>query len=376
MPTKNYGQPSVASASFSGTIWYLHATCQALEKVTLLQKLRIYTHFRNQHKGRCGLWSPSEYQQLLCNSYNQAIQHADSESNLGRRAELLEFRIPHLPFHRNPLLRMIRASSHIHKWSSSTPVHGHVIYVIFHVHLFCLYIGRTECALVQHLRKHWTTARSGSEDNPFHNMLLRTGIHHWTIAPLQWTNCEITACFLERAWWFKWRKWALNACAPAIPSAIDTTAPPPQHTKRLGTVLRRLHCARIDGDFAQIHFLQKEVSAISSGLNIPYVPAPVVKVPDLTGQQKGAVSAVVRSMVKGMTIPRWQRQAIQASIRVVRTVPHTLRKVVEKHQNKDAWDADRPKCYCDDQHKPIWEDLGHVTTIEGHFALLPVTLQH
>ena len=94
----------VASASFSGTTWYLHATCQALEKVTLLQKLRIYTHFTNQHKGRCSLWSPSEYQQLLCNSCSQAIQHADNESNLGRWAELLEFRIPHLPFNRNPLL--------------------------------------------------------------------------------------------------------------------------------------------------------------------------------------------------------------------------------------------------------------------------------
>ena len=255
----------VAFAPFSGTMWYLHATCQALEKATPLQKLRIYTHFRIQHKGRCGLWSPPQYQQLLCNSCSQAIQHADSESNLGRWAELLEYRIPHLPFQRNPLLRMIRASSHIHSWSLSTRVHSHVIYVIFHVHLFCLYIGRTECALVQRLRKHWTIARSGSEDNPFYNMLLRTGIHHWTIAPLQFTDCEIKACFLERAWWFKWRKWALNACAPAIPFATDTAAPPPQHTKRLGTMLRRLHSARIDRDFAQIHFLQKEVSAISSG---------------------------------------------------------------------------------------------------------------
>ena len=207
-------------------------------------------------------------------------------------------------------------------------------------------------------------------------MLLRTGIHHWTIAPLQFTNCEIKACFLECAWWFKWRKWALNACAPAIPSDTDSTAPPPQHTKRLGTVLRRLHSARIDRDYAQIHFLQKEVSAISSGLNIPYVPAPVVKVPDLTGEQKGAVSAAVRSMVKGMSVPRWQRQAVQASIRVVRTVPHTLRKIVEKHQSKAPWDTDRPDCCCTAQHLPIWEALGQVRTIDGHFALLLVTLQH
>ena len=28
----------------------------------------------------------------------------------------------------------------------------------------------------------------------------------------------------------------------------------PQHTKRLGTVLRRLHSGRVDGDFAQVHF--------------------------------------------------------------------------------------------------------------------------
>ena len=143
----------VASASFAGTLWYLHATREALEKTTPLQKLRIYTHFRIQHKGRCRLWSTSEYHQLLCNSYSQAIQNADSESNLGRWAELLEYRIPHLPFQRNPLLRMIRASSHIHNWSLSTLVHGHVVYVIFHVHLFCLYTGRTDCALVEQLRK-------------------------------------------------------------------------------------------------------------------------------------------------------------------------------------------------------------------------------
>ena len=207
-----------------------------LKKSPCCKNCVFSTHFKNQHKGRCSLWSPSEYQQLLCNSYSQAIQHADNESNLGRWAEVLEFRIPHLLFNRNPLLRMIRAASHIHTWSLSTPLHGHVIYVIFHVHLFCLHAGRTECALFQSLRKHWTTARSGFEDSPFYNMLLRTGIHQWTIATLQCTTCEITAYFLERAWWFKWRKWALNACTPAIPAATDTAAPPPQHSKRLGTV--------------------------------------------------------------------------------------------------------------------------------------------
>ena len=167
----------------------------------------------------------SEYLRVLCNGYTRAIEMADNESNLGCWAELLEYRIPHLPFNKNPLLWMIRVCSHIHNWSLSTPVHGHMIYVVFHLHLFCLYIGKTEGPLVTRLRKHWTTARSEAEESPFYNMLCRTGIHHWTITPLQWTDCDITLCFLERAWWFKWKKWALNACAPAIPSAGDVSRP-------------------------------------------------------------------------------------------------------------------------------------------------------
>ena len=34
---------------------------------------------------------------------------ADNKSNLGCWAELLEYRVPHLPFNKNPLLWMIRA---------------------------------------------------------------------------------------------------------------------------------------------------------------------------------------------------------------------------------------------------------------------------
>ena len=64
---------------------------------------------------------------MLCNAYTRAIEVADGESNLGCWAEPLEYRIPRLPFNRNPLLWMIRACSHVHDWLS-TPVYGHMIY--------------------------------------------------------------------------------------------------------------------------------------------------------------------------------------------------------------------------------------------------------
>ena len=240
----------VVCARYAGTVWHLHASCAAIEATSLLQSLRLHAHFKHQDKGHGTLWKPSEYQQLLCNTYTKAIHKADIDSDLGGWAELLEYRLQHLPYHRNPLLWTIRACLHFHELSISAPAHGHIIYVVFHTHLFCLYFGKTEDPLMKCLRKHWTTARSGAEDSPFYSMLCRTGIHHWSIAPLQWTNCSVTACFLERSWWFKWKKWALNACALAIPSPHDQHSPAPQHTKRLGTVLRRLHTARIELDYA------------------------------------------------------------------------------------------------------------------------------
>ena len=111
-------------------------------------------------------------------------------------------------------------------------------------------------------------------------------------------------------------------------------------------MLRRLHTARIDRDYAQCHFLQKEAAAICSGPNIPYVPAPVVKVPDLTGPQRAAIGFVIRGLVKNVPVRRWHKQAIRASIRVIRTVPHSLRKVVEKQENALAWAEQPPECCC------------------------------
>ena len=125
-----------------------------------------------------------------------------------------------------------------------------------------------------------------------------------------------------------------------------------------------------------MHFLQKEAAAICSGLNIPYVYAPVVKVPDLTGEQRKVVNTVVSGTVKVARSSKVAAPDNSASIRVVRTVPNTLRKVVEKFENTAAWSDTRPECCCTEQYRPVWEAAGTVTELHGHFALLPVTIMH
>ena len=205
----------------------------------------MYCFFKHQQRGHCLLWQPSDYQSLLCNSYTKCIKDTGAVHNLGQWAGTMQHRICQLPFHSNPLLQMIRACSHVHHWDISAPVRGYVVCVILHVHLMCLYVGKTGDPLMTRLRKHWTTAKVGTEESPFYDMLCRTGIHKWTIAPLQFTTCAIRVCQLERDWWCCWRTWALNACAPAVPSNHDIAPPAPQHPKRFAFVMRQLHTARI-----------------------------------------------------------------------------------------------------------------------------------
>ena len=223
----------IAGGEFQQVMWYLYTTRAALSATTSLQSLRVHALFKTRRK------VGAAYGQLLIIN-NCFVMHTHVPSGLptgtATYVDGLNYWsfVSHIfPTKKNPLPWMIRACSHIHQWSLATPVYGHMICVVFHVHLFCLYIGRTEGALITRLRKHWTTASSGSEDSPFYSLLCRTGIQDWTIAPLQWTDCETTACFLERAWWSKWQRWALNACAPAVPASHDAQTPPPQHTKRL-----------------------------------------------------------------------------------------------------------------------------------------------
>ena len=77
-------------------------------------------------------------------------------------------------------------------------------------------------------------------------------------------------------------------------------------------------------------FLQKEAAAIYSGLNIPYIPAPIVKVPNLTGDQKAAINVVVRGMIRTVPAPRWQRQAMRALSGLCVLYPTLCAKLLKK----------------------------------------------
>ena len=125
------------------------------------------------------------------------IKAALASTNLGIWAKLVEARLPYLPYHSHPVLQLMRAISHLHFWLLSTPLLGTIIYATIHVHMLCIYVGKTTLPLLQRLRKHGTTADACAEDSSFHDMIQSTGLSEWTPVPLQFTTDEVEACFLE-----------------------------------------------------------------------------------------------------------------------------------------------------------------------------------
>ena len=93
--------------------------------------------------------------------------------------------------------------------------------------MLCIYVGQTTLPLLQRLRKPDTTATACVEDSSFHELLCITEMFEWTPMPLQFTEDENVACFLERDWWFRLKRWAVNDSALVVPASVGAPLPPP-----------------------------------------------------------------------------------------------------------------------------------------------------
>ena len=140
-----------------------------------------------------------------------------------------------------------------------------------HVHMLCVYVGKTHLACVRRLRKHGTTAAVGAEDCRFHAMLRQTGLHEWTPIPLQYVFDDVEGCFVERDWWFRLKRWALDDNAPAVPTFVHQGPPSAQKSKRLRQLLEQIWVAQQDGDFARKRAISNKLNTVATDLDIPLV---------------------------------------------------------------------------------------------------------
>ena len=113
---------------------------------------------------------------------------------------------------------------------------------------------------------------------------------------------------------------------------------------------------------------------MSAELQLPLLILAVVKVPYLTGGQKVAISRVVHIMLRKVQCSSWERRAMRGRIRIICTVPHSVRRCFEFHANQSETATDEPQCFGIAAHMHIWQQGGDVTMQDGHFCVLPVSL--
>ena len=173
-----------------------------------------------------------------------------------------------------------------------------------------------QCAhyLLLALGGNGTTAHGCADDSRFHEMARSTGFLEWTPVPLQFTADEIQACYLERNWWYRLRRWAMNDCARAVPDD-DTSIekPAPEHTKRLQT-----HTAARDRDFARRHAINHDFASLEKSMQVPLMCTTAARVPYLSPDQTPGLTKAMNSIVRQTRITT--AQAVRARIVIVRTV--------------------------------------------------------
>ena len=217
--------------------------------------------------------------------------------------------------------------------------------------MLCVYVGCTTQALIQHLRKHFTTALAHKEDNRFHELLCTTDLAEWVIVPLEivWNGWD--AAIAERYWWDKDRRWCLNDMPPGVPH--EGSKPSKMMPQGAVQVIRNLTATRQAQDFPRIAALNREVALLTAELQLPPLIPAVVCVRYMTGRQKVAVSRVINSMLRRVQCTTWERQVLRGRIRVVRTVPHTVHQCFEYQANKCEKQSAAPACFCTAVHLSI-----------------------
>ena len=92
--------------------------------------------------------------------------------------------------------------------------------------------------------------------------------------------------------------------------------------------------------------------------------------------QTPAITRAITRLVQSMPSTRAQRQEVRAQVIVFRTVPLNVRRTFEIYRNKSFCLLGRPTCTYHELTYPILAQAGPVQTADGHFCLLPVTVDY
>ena len=342
----------------------LYAPSNAMSQLSMIHIQRL--HYLFVHEGKSHFpYSAPPHSPNITRALTLQISEALQRKHIGNWAQLLQERTRFLPFDSHPVLRMTRRLSHVHHWRLLvTPPHN-LLYVIYHLYLHVAYIGITTMALVSRLRKHMTDALSNQVCSSLHSKMCVTDLSHWGILPLQFVDDDWLASIRERHWWFTYRKYAINDIAPGI-CADGTGRNTGWLNQKVLALLQGIRDARAIDDFGRVKFLQAQLKELAGELSIPLHTLGQIVVPNCTDDQKTLLHSVIRRMISSSPLTAWEKQALHKSVRVVRSTPYTVQRLIQKPAKQFDASPSRPKCAC---HR-----IAHLATHmpDGHCAVIPV----
>ena len=101
-----------------------------------------------------------------------------------------------------------------------------------------------------------------------------------------------------------------------------------------------------------------------------------ITVPYITPQQRSHIQTIINKMVRHTQRSSRERQALRARIRVVSSSPLNVRRTFERLANKHEKQTQRPDCLYTTHTLTRWQQCGTVANVDGHYALLPVRIEH
>ena len=364
----------VLQAEFHGVVWQLCTTETTVAELTHTTRERHVCFFKSHKRTMVApLFTAHlppvhvECTRLTTHFIRQHLRNTD----LAGWATCMQERLRYVHCRGHKTLCIARGVSRVHEWQICVPPPFEYISAV-QCHMLCAYIGRTTHALIKRLRKHISTTLAHTEDSRFHEMLRSTDLADWMIVPVELVWSEWEAAVAERYWWDKFRRWCLNDMPPRIPTS--SAKPSKLMPRRALQIIRSLSAARLANDFPRVAALKKEIALIGAELQLPLLISAIIRVPYMTGQYKLAVAPVINALLRRVPCTSWERQAMRGRIQLVRTVPHTVRRCFESQSNLCETEWERPRCFCTAEFLPSWEQGGTVTIRDGHFCLLPISV--
>ena len=261
----------------------------------------------------------------------------------------MQERTVYLPFDTHQLLREVRRLSFVHVWWVAVTPPQFLVYAICHIRRGILYIGVTNMAPSQRLRKHMTDTLAGVDCSSVPRIVMTTDMAGWGIAVLEYVDAEWWLGVMERAWWYTLKRWAVNNVAPRVGQGLEDR-PNRWLNQKVLRLLKEMKQAQDGDEYPRVAAMRAELTKLSNSLNIPLL--------------FGAFR-LLNAVVCSTKLIAWGKQAVKRVVQVVQASSETVQTIFSKLATTQDWSTKRLAYTCK-KHLETLKHLGTITdTVKG-----------